>query len=130
VTTAAEQRPLGLETNGINVISEDERKGAPRGLFWPWFAANISVLGLSYGAYALALSGRVSSESVTARIRRRLPRLRVLISAFGEFANLVVNGVQACADCTRRLGEAELVIGVQVQESQEVSGYLRSQYRQ
>ena len=31
--------------NGINVISESERKGHPRDLFWPWFAANISVLG-------------------------------------------------------------------------------------
>src|ERR1700742_2894783 len=47
------QRPLGLETNGINVIGEDERKGSPRSLFWPWFSANISVLGLSYGAYVL-----------------------------------------------------------------------------
>src|ERR1700728_2268219 len=54
MSTAAQQRPLGLETNGINVISEAERKGAPRSLFWPWFAANISVLGLSYGAYVLA----------------------------------------------------------------------------
>src|ERR1700733_6491171 len=53
VSTTAQQRPLGLETNGINVISEDERKGSPRDLFWPWFAANISVLGLSYGAYVL-----------------------------------------------------------------------------
>jgi NCS1 family nucleobase:cation symporter-1 len=44
---------LGVEVNGINVISEDERKGKPRDLFWPWFAANISVLGLSYGAYVL-----------------------------------------------------------------------------
>jgi nucleobase:cation symporter-1, NCS1 family len=47
------QRPLGYEANGINVIGEDERKGTPRGLFWPWFAANISVLGLGYGAYVL-----------------------------------------------------------------------------
>jgi NCS1 family nucleobase:cation symporter-1 len=39
--------------NGINVISESERKGRPRDLFWPWFAANISVLGLSYGAFVL-----------------------------------------------------------------------------
>ena len=53
-TSPAQQRPLGLETNGINVISEDERKGSPASLFWPWFAANISVLGLSYGAYVLA----------------------------------------------------------------------------
>src|ERR1700744_3318130 len=53
MSTAAPQRPLGLETNGINVISEEERKGSPRDLFWPWFAANISVLGLAYGAYVL-----------------------------------------------------------------------------
>ena len=53
MTTPAQQRTLALETNGINVISEDERKGTPRDLFWPWFAANISVLGLAYGAYVL-----------------------------------------------------------------------------
>jgi purine-cytosine permease-like protein len=53
VTTPAQQRPLALETNGINVIGAGERKGRPRDLFWPWFAANISVLGLSYGAYVL-----------------------------------------------------------------------------
>ena len=53
MTAATEQRPLGYEANGINVSGEDERKGLPRGLFWPWFAANISVLGLAYGAYVL-----------------------------------------------------------------------------
>jgi nucleobase:cation symporter-1, NCS1 family len=52
-TEAQQQRSLTLETNGINVIGEDERKGTPRSLFWPWFAANISVLGLSYGAFVL-----------------------------------------------------------------------------
>jgi nucleobase:cation symporter-1, NCS1 family len=50
-TSAAELRPLQVEMNGINVIAENERKGHPRDLFWPWFAANISVLGLSYGAF-------------------------------------------------------------------------------
>jgi nucleobase:cation symporter-1, NCS1 family len=44
---------LQIEQNGINVISEDERKGKPHDLFWPWFAANISVLGLSYGSFLL-----------------------------------------------------------------------------
>ncbi len=48
-----EQHGLGIEHNGINVIGEDERKGAPRQLFWPWFAANVSVLGLAYGAFVL-----------------------------------------------------------------------------
>jgi nucleobase:cation symporter-1, NCS1 family len=50
----AESHPLQIETNGINVITDAERKGHPRDLFWPWFAANISVLGLSYGAFLLA----------------------------------------------------------------------------
>ncbi len=40
-----------VEQNGINVISEAERKGAPRVLFWPWFAANVSVLAISYGSF-------------------------------------------------------------------------------
>ncbi len=44
---------LPLELNGANVISEGERKGNPRQLFWPWFAANVSVLGISYGAFIL-----------------------------------------------------------------------------
>jgi nucleobase:cation symporter-1, NCS1 family len=52
-TGATDLRPLQVEANGINVISESERKGHPRDLFWPWFAANISVLGLSYGSFEL-----------------------------------------------------------------------------
>jgi len=50
---AADLRPLQIEANGINVISDSERKGKPSDLFWPWFAANVSVLGLSYGAFIL-----------------------------------------------------------------------------
>jgi purine-cytosine permease-like protein len=42
-----------IELNGIEVIDESERTGAPRSLFWPWFASNISVLGVSYGAFTL-----------------------------------------------------------------------------
>src|SRR6266536_4083788 len=52
-TGTAELRPLQVEANGINVIAESERKGHARDLFWPWFAANVSVLGLSYGAFVL-----------------------------------------------------------------------------
>jgi nucleobase:cation symporter-1, NCS1 family len=49
------QTPAGLpvELNGINIISEEERGGNPRRLFWPWCAANISVLGISYGSFFL-----------------------------------------------------------------------------
>lgn len=45
--------PLQIEMNGINVITDSQRKGHPRDLFWPWFAANVSVLGLSYGSFVL-----------------------------------------------------------------------------
>ena len=44
---------MRIEENGINVITEIERKGQPRSLFWPWFGSNVSVLALSYGAFVL-----------------------------------------------------------------------------
>ena len=50
---AAAPRALEVEQNGINSISVHEHRGKPRELFWPWFAANISVLGISYGAFLL-----------------------------------------------------------------------------
>jgi purine-cytosine permease-like protein len=45
-------RPVQVETHGLDVIGDAERRGTPRTLFWPWFGANVSVLGLSYGAFA------------------------------------------------------------------------------
>lgn len=53
VTGSGDGRALAVEGNGINVISDAERKGRPADLFWPWFGANVSVLGLSYGAFTL-----------------------------------------------------------------------------
>lgn len=52
-TDVAEVGAFAVETNGLNVIDDADRKGTPRQLFWPWFGANVSVLGLSYGAFAL-----------------------------------------------------------------------------
>ncbi|QDP96212.1 allantoin permease [Microlunatus elymi] len=53
-TTAAEAtRALTIEQNGLNTIAEAERHGTARSLFWPWFAANVSVLGISYGSFVL-----------------------------------------------------------------------------
>lgn len=40
-----------IENNGIDIIAESERTAKPRDLFWPWFAANISVFGISYASY-------------------------------------------------------------------------------
>ncbi|GAA2072124.1 cytosine permease [Pseudolysinimonas kribbensis] len=43
----------GVELTGLETIAESERKGRPSGLFWPWFAANVSVLAISYGSFVL-----------------------------------------------------------------------------
>lgn len=43
----------GIELNGLNTIDESERHGRARDLFWPWFGANVSVLGISYGSFVL-----------------------------------------------------------------------------
>ena len=40
-----------IETNGIDIIDEAERTARPRDLFWPWFAANVSVFGMGYAAF-------------------------------------------------------------------------------
>jgi purine-cytosine permease-like protein len=42
-----------IELNGINVISKEEKRGRSRQLFFPWFAGNITVFGISYGAFVL-----------------------------------------------------------------------------
>ena len=46
-------RRLGVEQTGIEIIDEVERTARPRDLFWPWFAANVSVFGISYGSFVL-----------------------------------------------------------------------------
>ncbi len=50
-TLDADQRRTQIEMNGIEVIDESERTAKPSDLFWPWFAANVSVFGISYAAF-------------------------------------------------------------------------------
>ncbi|WP_377645216.1 purine-cytosine permease family protein [Oryzobacter terrae] len=52
-TTVAATQRLGVETTGIEIIDEAERTASPKDLFWPWFAANVSVFGISYAAFVL-----------------------------------------------------------------------------
>ncbi len=52
-SVSAPSGALGLETRGIEVVDEADRKGRPRDLFWPWCAANISALGIAYGSFVL-----------------------------------------------------------------------------
>lgn len=55
-TSASDQGSRGweVETAGIEVIDESERTAKPSDLFWPWFAANVSVFGISYAGFTLA----------------------------------------------------------------------------
>lgn len=53
--TAAEA--AALETRGIEPVPESERTGHPMQLFWVWFAANISILGLPLGVTLVAVQG-------------------------------------------------------------------------
>ena len=53
VRTADAAKRLGVETTGIEIIDEADRTASPRDLFWPWFAANVSVFGISYAAFVL-----------------------------------------------------------------------------
>ncbi|UNX53779.1 cytosine permease [Georgenia sp. TF02-10] len=51
-TLDAGERRL-VETTGIEVVAEGERTSKASDLFWPWFAANVSVFGVSWGAFVL-----------------------------------------------------------------------------
>ncbi len=42
-----------IEKTGIEIVSDDQRTARPHNLFLPWFASNISVFGMSYGAWVL-----------------------------------------------------------------------------
>ncbi|MEV0485997.1 cytosine permease [Streptomyces sp. NPDC050508] len=50
-----EKKGRTIETNGVNPVSLDERRGKPSGLFAVWFAWNVSILGISYGIYVFGL---------------------------------------------------------------------------
>ena len=56
--------PRGIEANGINTIAE----GTPRELFLPWFASNVGVFGISYGAFCLAYGLSVAQSIIAAAI--------------------------------------------------------------
>ncbi|GGL71077.1 cytosine permease [Curtobacterium sp. Csp1] len=53
-TTLSSGTLTTIEQRGIEPVPHDERNGAPGALFWVWFAANISILGLPLGATLVA----------------------------------------------------------------------------
>ena len=92
--------------NGTNFIAENERSGSARSLFWPWAAANVSLLALSYGAFFLgfgisfwqatfaAIIGTVASFGLVgisslAGKRASAPTMTLSRAAFGVKGNIV-----------------------------------------
>lgn len=95
-----------LEMNGTNFIAQNERSGSARSLFWPWAAANVSLLALSYGSFFLgfgisfwqatfaAIIGTVASFflvgiSSLAGKRANAPTMTLSRAAFGVKGNVV-----------------------------------------
>jgi len=52
-TPTTSQSIIAVEMQGADIIADADRKGRPASLFWPWFASNISVFGICYGAFVL-----------------------------------------------------------------------------
>jgi len=96
-----------VELNSTNVIEEAQRGGTARSLFWPWAAANVSLLALGYGglfldlfnisfwqAVVAAVVGTVSSfglvgVSSIAGKRSNAPTMTLSRAAFGVKGNVL-----------------------------------------
>ncbi len=61
-------RPWAIETHGIDPIPDAERHGSPAELFWVWFAANISVLAVTYGGFLVIFYGLNLWQAVVATV--------------------------------------------------------------
>jgi NCS1 family nucleobase:cation symporter-1 len=57
-----------IETSGINPISDTERHGKPSELFWVWFAANMGITALPFGAYLVTFYGLNLWQSIFAAV--------------------------------------------------------------
>lgn len=75
-TTLSSGTLTTIEQRGIEPVPREERTGTPGALFWVWFAANISILGLPLGATLVAFQGLTIWQAL----------LVAVIGAAGSFA--------------------------------------------
>ncbi len=57
-----------IEQRGIEPVPDNERTGEPGALFWVWFAANISILGLPLGATLVAFQALTFWQAILVAI--------------------------------------------------------------
>ncbi|GGU38147.1 allantoin permease [Lentzea flava] len=55
MVVASAEKTFEVERKGIDWITDEERHGTPRRLFWPWFAANASFFTVAYGVFVVGL---------------------------------------------------------------------------
>ncbi|OLT46193.1 allantoin permease [Cellulosimicrobium sp. CUA-896] len=82
------------EQRGIEPVPEADRQGNPLDLFWVWFAANLSILGIPLGVTLVALGMNVWQA--------------LLVAALGAFGSFALVGVISIAG--RRGGAPSLTL--------------------
>lgn len=83
-----------VEQRGIEPVPDADRNGTPGQLFWVWFAANISILGIPLGATLIALGLNLWQA--------------VLVTAIGSFGSFAIVGLISVAG--RRGGAPSLTL--------------------
>jgi purine-cytosine permease-like protein len=73
-----------IETRGIEPVPDNERHGQAAQMFWTWFAANISILGLPLGATLVAFRGLNIWQAI-------------VVAAIGSFGSFALVGVLSLA---------------------------------
>ena len=76
MAASQDDRVGAVETRGIEPVPDTERHGHPGQMFWTWFAANISILGLPLGAALVSFRGLNIWQAVIVAV----------IGSFGSFA--------------------------------------------
>lgn len=74
---------MAVEQNGINAVPENERRGRPRDLFWPWAGSNLSLFGVAFGVYIVGLQLGVVPAIITGAVGYVLSFLLVGLVAVG-----------------------------------------------
>jgi len=89
-----------VELNSINFINKSERSGTARSLFWPWAAANVSFLALSYGSFFLGFgisfwqaTAAAISETVFTRVGNIDPDLSKVFGFLLAGGLTIIGGV-------------------------------------
>ena len=83
-----------VEQRGLEPVPDDQRNGTPGQLFWVWFAANISILGIPLGATLISLGLNVWQS--------------VIVTAIGSFGSFALVGIISVAG--RRGGAPSLAL--------------------